>query len=214
MLAARDAASSRPSSPPPSPRTMRPLPVSNGARFTDQLRPTVPKLAALMDTVETDVLAYMTFPTQHRAKLHSTNPLERLNGETKRRTEVVGIFPNEAAITGLVGAIMLEQSDMYGPPSRCKGVLSLTGEFSACGRVSGLVFAAGRPQAMMVFADRRPSKWSNSRFASFLGLGRSRSHRCRHRIQFTPARRPRLAAGSNLLKWSPPSALADSSLPG
>ncbi|WP_204316564.1 transposase, partial [Klebsiella pneumoniae] len=52
-------------------------------KVADQLRPTVPKLAGLMDTAETDVLAFMTFPTQHRAKLHSTNPLERLNGEIK-----------------------------------------------------------------------------------------------------------------------------------
>jgi transposase-like protein len=64
-----------------------------------------------MDTAETDVLAYMTFPTQHRAKLQSTNPLGRLNGEIKRRTEIVAIFPNEAAITKLVGAILLEQND-------------------------------------------------------------------------------------------------------
>ena len=82
-------------------------------RVADQLRPKVPKLAALMDDAETDVLAYMTFPQQHRAKLHSTNPLERLNGEIKRRTEVVGIFPNEAAITRLVGAILLEQNDEW-----------------------------------------------------------------------------------------------------
>jgi transposase-like protein len=82
-------------------------------RVADQLRPKVPKLATLMDEAEPDVLAYMTFPQQHRAKLHSTNPLERLNGEIKRRTEVVGIFPNEAAITRLVGAILLEQNDEW-----------------------------------------------------------------------------------------------------
>jgi putative transposase len=79
----------------------------------DQMRPTLPKLAALMDDAELDVLAYMTFPREHRAKLHSTNPIERLNGEIKRRTDVVGIFPNEAAITRLVGAILMEQSDEW-----------------------------------------------------------------------------------------------------
>ncbi|MGU9756040.1 IS256 family transposase (plasmid) [Serratia marcescens] len=76
-----------------------------------QLEESFPSVAALMDDAEADVLAYFDFPKAHRVKLHSTNTLERLNKEVKRRADVVGIFPNEAGITRLLGAVLAEQNE-------------------------------------------------------------------------------------------------------
>ena len=87
-------------------------------KVAEQLRPRWPKLADLMDDSEYDVLAYMSFPRQHRTKLHSTNPIERLNKEVKRRADVVGIFPNEASIMRLIGAVLFEQNDEWQTASR------------------------------------------------------------------------------------------------
>ncbi|BDA87219.1 IS256 family transposase (plasmid) [Aureimonas sp. SA4125] len=79
----------------------------------DQLRGKCPKLGAFIDNSETDVLAHMDFPSQHRTRIHSTNSLERLNKEVKRRADVVGIFPNEGSIIRLIGAVLLEANDEW-----------------------------------------------------------------------------------------------------
>jgi transposase-like protein len=81
------------------------------SHFADQLHNRWPKLKVFVDDSLDDVLAYLSFPAQHRTKLHSTNPLERLNKEIKRRADVVGIFPNEDSIRRLIGAVLLEAND-------------------------------------------------------------------------------------------------------
>ncbi len=88
---------------------------AEAARFqwrsvADQLGPKVPNLAALSNEAESNVLAYMGCPARHRVKLRSTKPLERLNGEIKLQPELDGIFSNEAALTRLFGAILLERN--------------------------------------------------------------------------------------------------------
>ena len=83
----------------------------------DALRDRQPRLGALlgalMDASREDVLAYMGFPKEHWSQIASTNPLERVNREIKRRSDVIGIFPNDAAIIRLVGALMLETNDEW-----------------------------------------------------------------------------------------------------
>jgi transposase-like protein len=92
----------------------------------DQRRSKIPKLATLMDAAEHDVLACLGCPAAHRAKLHSTNPIERLNGEIKRRTDVAGIFPDAQAITRLIGAILMEQSEEWAVPRARQMTLETT----------------------------------------------------------------------------------------
>ena len=96
------------------------------AQVADALRQRFPKLAELMDISREDVLAYTAFPREHWPQIASTNPLERLNGEIKRRADVVGIFPNDRAVVRLVGALMLEQNDEWAVARRYMTLESLS----------------------------------------------------------------------------------------
>ena len=87
-------------------------------KVADGLRPRLPQAAALLEDTAEDILAHKHFPEEHRRQLHSTNPLERLNKEIKRRSNVIGIFPNVQATIRLVGAILLEQDDEWAVAER------------------------------------------------------------------------------------------------
>jgi len=83
------------------------------AEVVGKLRPRWPKAAQLLEDAEDDILAYMAFPPEHWTRLYSTNPLERLNKEVRRRTNVVGIFPDDNAAIRLVGAVLMEVDDEW-----------------------------------------------------------------------------------------------------
>jgi transposase-like protein len=87
-------------------------------KIAEALRPRFPRTATLLEDAAEDILAYRHLPQEHQRQLHSTNPLERLNKEIKRRSNVVGIFPNPAAVIRLVGAILIEQDDEWAVAER------------------------------------------------------------------------------------------------
>ena len=99
--------------------------VAQWDKVADALRAKHDKLGALMDASREDVLTYMDYPEEHWAQIASTNPLERVNKEIKRRADVVGIFPNDEAVIRLVGALMLEQSDEWAVSRRYFSLESL-----------------------------------------------------------------------------------------
>ena len=149
---------------------------------TDQVRPRWPKLATLMEASKHAVLAYMAFLRQHRTKLHSTNPIERLNKEVKHRVDIVGIFPNEASILRLLGAVLFEQNDVYGPPRSCKGFVRRRrdGCLRSCIRPFGAVTRTAGLDGFRGSAARQTGELRGARIVS-VALAEPRSTRDCHR---------------------------------
>ena len=114
-----------------------------GSTAHGRLRERFPRVSALMDEAAYDVLAYMTFPKSHWSQIRSTNPIERLNREVKRRTNVVQIFPNEGALVRLVGALLLGLNDEWAVSRRYMSPETMAGlSDDACAGTPAIAVAA------------------------------------------------------------------------
>ncbi len=111
------------------------------------LEQTAPKVARLLLAAEDDLLAFMAFPAEHWCKLRSTNPLERINREIGRRSDVVGIYPNDAALVRLAGSLLIEQNDEWLVGRRYLSIESLEAVLARAADVAAVVEVSALPAA-------------------------------------------------------------------